>query len=545
MRQGGANGGRQIVFALRALAELAAGFDEIAALLAVTLGPGQGVVYNAVSAGSIERLSDAGTIARRVVALPGRRRNGGAMMARHLAWRMHEAYGDGAATAAVLARALVREGLKRIAAGVEPTALRDGFELALPVALDALAAEAMPLADAATLVGLATSVTGEAALGAVLGEIVDLLGGDAALTIEEFPVPYLEREYVAGAAWRAHPASRAMIPAGKGAIVLDQPLVLLADQSLATAEDVRATLEIAIQATPRRPLLIVPAQISKQALATVSANLEQGTLIAVAALLSSSGPALTDDLGDLAVLTGGTVLGEALGRPPARARSEDLGTARRVTLSRETLTIVGGAGEQAAVAERAAPLRRRMNGLPSDSEEWRRLQGRVGRLSGGCVILKLGAHSGTELAERRARAEKAFRLLTGAQAGGVVPGGGAAYLACVPALRAIGEGCDNPEARHGLAVLLAALEAPFLQIARNQKTVHPPLALAAAGASGRGYGLDVRTGDIVDMREAGIVDSLRVTQGALELAVSSAKSLLMTGVVVMPPASKRGQRVEP
>jgi chaperonin GroEL len=513
--------------------------------MAVTLGPTQGPILNALSSGSVELLSDAGTIARRVVEVPNRGRNVGAMILRHLAWRMHEQFGDGAATAAVLARAMVREAIGRVAAGVDPVSIRGGLEQALPAALTALAAQATPVDGQRTLEGVATGITGDPELGAVLGEIVDLLGSDAAITIEEFPTPYLDREYIAGATWRAHPATRAMIPEGRQEVVLENPLITLVDQRLAEVDDVRPALELAAQATQRRPLLIMAVKIDGQALATITANHARGTVHAIAAKLGATGLAQSDDLGDIAALTGGSVLADVLGRPPRRTQREDLGSARKVVLSRDTLTIVGGEGDPAAVSDRAARLRRAMANLTPGTPEWKRLPGRVARLSGGCAILKLGAQNGPQLTHKRAQAEKAFRVLTGMLGDGVVPGGGVAYLGCMPAVESVREGCTLPGHAHGVDVLLAALEAPFRQIAHNHGLVHPPLALEDVRRIGCNYGLDVLVGTYVDMRRAGILDSLRVMSGALELATSAATSVITTGVVVLPPAAKRERRVKP
>jgi chaperonin GroEL len=531
----------RVLFAPQALHDLAAGFDQLATLLAMTLGPTQGPIFNALSRGSVERLSDAGTIARRVVEVPGRGRNSGAMIARHLAWRMHEEYGDGAATAAVLARAMIHEAGKRIVAGGDPMAIRTGMEQALPVALAALAAEASP-ADPAVLTGAATAITGDPALGAVLGEIVDILGGDAALTIEEIPVPYLDREYVEGATWRAHPAARSMIAEGQREVVLDHPLIMLVDQPMTAFADIRPALEIAMRPVEQRPLLVIATKMSDQALATIVTNTAQGTVSAVASLLSSSGAALSDDLSDIGLITRGTVLADLVGRPPVRLCLEDLGTARKAVLTRESLIILGGAGDRAAIAERASTLRRRMETIDPTAEERKRLQGRLACLSGGNAILKIGAHGKTELADLRAQAEKAFRVLTGMFAGGFVCGGGVAFLGCEPALRAMREESDRND---GIDVLLAALEAPFAQIVENQGRLHPPLALESVRRLGCGYGVDVVTGGYVKMRERRIVDSLRVAQGALRLATSAAVSVFTTGVVVLPAASKRNLRPHP
>ncbi|HKG28860.1 MAG TPA: TCP-1/cpn60 chaperonin family protein, partial [Thermomicrobiales bacterium] len=416
--------GSQILFSPDALLRLTAGFDHLAAVMAVTLGPTQGPILNALSRGSVELVSDAGTVARRIVEVPDRGRNAGAMILRHLSWQMHERFGDGAATAAVLSRAMVSAGVARIAAGVDPASIGRGLERALPAALAALSAMSTPANGQAILEAAATGITGDAELAAVLGEIVDLLGPHAAMTIEELPISYLDREYVAGASWRAHPAARAMIPDGRPEIVLENALLMLVDQPLTEFDDVRPALELTMQAPGRRPLVIIAAKIGDRALATVIANQARGSMHVVAALINSSGAAHTDDLGDIAVLAGGTVLGDMLGRPPSRLRLEDLGSARRVAISRDTMTIVDGAGEPPAISERSSLLRRRMAGLTPSAEEWKRLQSRVARLGSGDAILKIGAHSKPELAHRRQQAEKAFRVLTGMLAEGVVPGGG-------------------------------------------------------------------------------------------------------------------------
>lgn len=526
-----------ILFPPEALGRLVAGFDRLAALMAATLGPAQPPVLNARDGGMVELISDAGTIARRVLEIPGRSENTGAMILRHLAWRMHEQFGDGAATAAVLARAMVREGVKRIEAGVSPVHIRDGLERGLPVALAALAAQAEPASGQAVLAGVATGITGDPELGAVLGEIVDFLGPDAAITVDEFPIPYLDREYVEGAYWRAHPASRGMIPEGQAEVVLDQPLVFIADGELGGAADLLPALEIA--AAGHRPLLIVPAKIATEALTTITANHARGTLTAVAAQLGASGLVVADELGDLAALTGATVMSDATGRPPRSLHRTDLGFARKAVVRRDALIVVDGAGDPSAVSDRTALVRRRLANISANDDEARRLQGRIARLSGGVAILKLGAHSETDLAHRRAQAEKAFRALTGLLTDGVLPGGGVAYLACIPAVQTVRSSIAQTAESSGLDVLLSALEALFLQIVRNHGLVHPPIALAEVQRRGTGYGFDALNDDYACLRERSILDSHQVLRGALQSATSAAISLLTTGAVILPPASRR------
>jgi len=336
-----------------------------------------------------------------------------------------------------------------------------------------------------------------------------------------------------------------MIPDGRPEIVLENALLMLVDQPLTEFDDVRPALELAMQVPGRRTLVIIAAKIGDRALATVIANQARGAMHVVAALINSSGATHTDDLGDMAVLTGGTVLGDMFGRPPSRLRLEDLGSARRVAISRDTMTIVDGAGEPVMISERSSLLRRRMAGLTPSAEEWKRLQSRVARLGGGNAILKIGAHSKPELAHRRQQAEKAFRVLTGMLAEGVVPGGGVAYLACLPTVESMREHCAMPDEEHGVDLFLDALEAPFKQIVHNHGLVHSPVALDNAKRLGCGVGFDVRTGTYVDMRQQGILDSLQVTRGALQLATSTAVSVLTTGVVVLPRQAKRAHRVRP
>jgi chaperonin GroEL len=536
--------GPKIVSAPEALVRLAAGFEELADVMALTLGPTQGPILNARPGGSVELLSDAGTIARRILEVPNRTRNTGAMILRDLAWRMHEQFGDGAATAAVLAGAMVHEGVQRIESGIDPVVIRDGLKYALRVATEALEAQAEPLEGEGALAAFATGVTGDEELGAVLGEVVDLLGPDAAITFEEFPVPHLDREYVEGAYWRAHPAARAMIPEGRAEIVLDNPLIVLVDQALAEADDVVPALEIAV-AEEWRPLLIVPAKFGDRALTTVLANQARGSVSVIVSILNTPAAALTADLEDIAVLTGGTVLADVRGRSPRRVQRLNLGTARKAIVRRDSLTIVGGAGDKGLVAERTALIRRQTTSYTPGEVDWQRLRRRVARLTGGIAILKLGARTEAELTLRRARAEKAFRALTGFMVEGAVPGGGVAYLECGRVLRAYRECSPVPGEEHGCDAMLAALNASFTRIVCNDGQVYPPLALAETRRLGSGYGLDVTKNEYVQMRERGIVDSLMVARGALQLATSAAISVLTTGVVVLPEESRRERRMRP
>jgi chaperonin GroEL len=536
---------QKIVFAPRALKALVAGFDDLASLLALTIGPERGSILSAREDGSVEVLSDAGTVARRIVEIPNRCRNTGAMIMRNLAWTMHEQYGDGAATAAILARAIVRQAMIRIEAGVDPVHIRGGLEHALRAALAQLDAQAEPAGSGRQLGAVATSMTGDPELGAVLGEIVDILGPAAAITIEEYPIPYLDREYLEGAYWRAHPATRAMIPEGQAEIVLDYPVVMLIDQVINEVDDILGGLEFAAQADGKRVLVIVAPKISNQALHAIALNQSRGTVSATVAVLTSVGQAQTTDLTDMAILTGGCVLADVKGDSPRFAHAEHFGAARRAIITRDSLTFVGGRGNSIAIDERRAEIKRQLARSSPMGKDREDLQKRLARFNGGIAILKIGAHSGTELTNRRNGAEKAFRTLTGMVDQGVVPGGGAAFLNCQQPVYSTRATCSTRGEEHGVDVLAAALPEPFLQLVRNHGSIHPVLALAHAEMRGCGFGFDALTGELVDVRDQGILDSARVAKGALQSAVSAAISLLTTSVVILPADSKRETRPRP
>ncbi len=526
---------QKIVFSPNALHLLVAGFDELAGALALTLGPSMGPIFNSREDGSVEMLSDAGTIARRIVEVPGRCHNAGAMMLRNLAWHMHEQYGDGAATAVVLARAIVRESIKRIEAGVDPVHIRGGLELGLSAAIHELDKLSEPAGDAKTLSAMATSMCGDPELGGVLAEIVDILGPSAAMSIEEYPIPYLDREYVEGAYWRAHPASRSMIPEGQTDVVLDDPLIMLVDQEITEFADVLGAFELAANTKVARKLLIVAPKVSEQVLQATALNQSRGAVSATFAALSTAGFALTIDLTDMGILTGGFVLSDVKGASPRKVRTEHLGSARRVILTRDSLTIVAGGGDPITIDERKAEAERQLAGASLTGKDRKELEERLARLNGGIAILKIGARMGTDLTHRRSEAEKAFRALTGIVKEGVVPGGGVAFLQCrdaVSSARKVSTVCGQ---EHGIDILVEALSAPFLQLVSNHLFVHPALALEDARQLGDGFGFNVLTGKHANMLEEGIINSVQVAKGALQSAVSAAISLITTEVVVLTP----------
>ncbi len=529
----------------QALLAMARGFERLAALLARTLGPCRGGVLHGRGRRAPELLADAGTVARRVVRLPERGEDAGAMLARNMVWTVRERYGDGAATAAVLARAMVRESVRSVAAGACPTRVRRGLERGLAAALPALGAQAIPVDGHEQLAGIAAGVTGDAELGRLVGELFDVLGPGAALQVEEYAAPFLDRAYLPGGRWRAYPAARALMPEGATELTLAEPLILAVDQRLARVSEVRRALELAAQAPGKPPLLIVARGISGDALTTLTLNHTRGALTIGAAILAGGAAELADDLADIALLTGGQVAAEALGRPPQATQPAWLGRAQRAVVTHEHVTITGGGGDDALLQRRVAELRGRMARLTLADPERDRLRLRAARLAGGVGIVKVGGYTAAEREQRKELARKALRVLDLALAEGMAPGGGAAYLACVPAVRAAQQGAASADEAAGVAAVARALAEPAAQIVRNHGAVHPPVALAEIERLGPGHAFDAGAGAYAHMAEAGILDSLAVLRGALMAATSAAAMLVTTDVLVLTSERRRRLSLRP
>jgi chaperonin GroEL len=449
------------------------------------------------------------------------------------------------ATASVLAQALLRGATRLVAAGADPMRLRPGIERGVAAAAEALAAQAVPAAGQDMLSRLATGVTGDPELGALLGEMFDILGVGAALLVEEFAAPHLDREYLDGGRWRARPAARALMPEGTAELTLDQPLVLVIDQKIDHLGQVQAALELAVR-TPGRPaLLLVARGIGGEALSTLTLNHARGALTIGAAIVTTSDPALSQDLDDIALMTGGQVLADLLGRPPQAVRPAYFGRARRATLSHEHLTIVGGSGDSQAIQQRVAELRGRVARLEYTHHDWERLRMRAARLAGGVGIIKVGAYTTRARDIKKELVKKALCVLAAALEEGLVPGGGVAYLNCRPAVLAARARCADADEAAGVGLVAAALDAPFAQIVSNHGGVYPPLARAEIERLGPGFGFDTLCGRYVSMADIGVLDSLSVTRGALRLAASTAVMASTTELVVLRPRQRRAPRMRP
>ncbi|GAB4435686.1 MAG: chaperonin GroEL [Chloroflexi bacterium OHK40] len=519
-----------VLLADEARAGLRQGFEQLAALLALTLGPTQGGVLASREVGRpVEALSSAATIARRFLSLPDPAQSAGAMLLRNMVWRVHEAVGDGCATAAVLARALVAEGTRSMAAGIHPEALRQGIEAGAGAALGVLRRLALPAAGEEVLEAVARGVVGDERLAAVLAEIFALLGEAAFVEIEDYVAPYLEREYVSGGRWQARLASPYLITdePRQRAVHHDCALALFAGEVTELAE-VRPLLEL-VAAQGRQRLLLVAHRVAGEALAAFVLNHRQGQLALCAAELSRVGAQREADLDDLAALCGARVYGPLSGRL-ATVTAAGLGSARRVEAGPGELVVICDQGGQARPG-RIAELRARLRASPPPAaDEGRELQARLARMAGATVRLKLGALHAIEREQLRQQAERGVRAVRLALAEGVVPGGGAAFLAGVDAALAAPVAGD---AIYGARAVASALRAPAQQIIANSGRRDGPALLAEIGRRPPGWGYDALRGQVVDLAEAGVLDAAAVAHAALQAATSAAVMFLTTDAVVL------------
>lgn len=520
---------RRLLFQQRAA--IADGFVQMSALLATTLGPDRGLVWNALGAGKPEPLTDCGVIARRVTRLNGQAENTGAMILRQAALSMHDRYLDGAAITAALAHTLVQEGHRLITAGVNPMLLRRGIEQAVEAACAAIMVQARPADTQQRLMQVALTATNDQPLANILGEMADVLGRTGAYVIEEYAAPLLDHDYIDGGRWSARPASRELMPPAAD-LVLEQPLIFVSADKIERFDQIQPALACALNDPDRPPLLVIASAVSGEALQALTINHTRGTITAGAALLLSAGAALTADLEDVAVLTGAQLAAADRGSAPQHARAAWMGRARRIVLKRDSLTIIGGNSDRAAAQRRVQALRAQLKAIDTADEAWERLRLRIARLSGGMGILKLGALTFQERDERKQRAKKAVRVLETALEGGIVPGGGAAYLNVIPTLRALRSDADV-DSSAGIGAVIHALYAPFLHLVSQRGDAAPQVALHAVLQGGGDSTFDVRAGMVASCWDAGILDSALILCAALQSAASAAIMALTTDVVIL------------
>ncbi|MBA4865657.1 hypothetical protein H1V43_30820 [Streptomyces sp. PSKA54] len=516
----------------QAYGQLLLGFDDLARALGGTLGPGSGTVLCGSGTDGGELVSSSAVLARRITQLHGHRRNTGAALLRETVLRVGAGHGDGCATTAVLAQALLHAAAKSVAAGAHPGRVRSGIALGVAAACGAMKDLAEPVAGELDLAGIALAATGDPELAALLAELTDVTGTHGAIRIQEADTPRAGRHYIDGARWPSRPAERAVLSHGVTELTLTEPVIALADLELSDAGQVRPLLEAAARLPARRPLLLVARAVSGAALTMLNANRSR----VLPVVLTTARTRQSEDLMDLALLTGASVISPELGLAPSGVQASHLGGARRAFVRRGDLTLTGGHGGREAAGDRAATLRtvawELLDGGPGERETAERLWWRQARLTGRTAVLTVGAATEQEVTARRDTAERTVRLLQGALRHGVVAGGGVAYLDCVPAVHVAARRCHDHDEALGAEAVATALEAPFLRILSNAGVTAPEIELHRVRELGPGHGIDVATGRPAEMRRLGIRDAASVTCGALEAAAETAGLLVSAEVVV-------------
>ena len=510
------------------------GVNVVADAVKVTLGPKGRYVVLDKRYGAPTITNDGVTIAREIE-LEDVFENQGAQLVREVATSTNDVAGDGTTTATVLAQAIVREGLKNVAAGANPMGLKRGIESAVEQVVDNLKSQSTEVSGKEDIARVATISSREREIGDVIADAIEKVGKDGVVNVEEGQTLGLELEFTEGMQFDKGYLSPYMITdPERMEAVLEEPYILVANQKLGGIKDLLPVLEQVIQAG--RPLLIVAEDVEGESLATIVVNKLRGTFQAVAVKAPGFGDRRKRMLEDIAILTGGEVITEELGLKLENTKLSQLGHARRVVIDKDSTTIIDGAGDSEAIKGRIKQLKSEVETTDSDFDR-EKLQERLAKLSGGVAVVKVGAATETEMKEKKHRVEDALQATRAALEEGIVPGGGVALLNAVTSIKL--EGFSDPDERTGAQIIVRALEEPLRQLAYNAG-LEGSVVVNNVRKAGKGQGLNVDTNEVEDLVKAGIIDPTMVTRSALQNAASIAKNILMTEAIVAEPPEKAG-----
>jgi chaperonin GroEL len=516
---------KQLVFDEVARRSLKKGVDRLADAVKVTIGPkGRNVVLDK-KYGSPTITNDGVTIARDIE-LDEPFENMGAQLVREVATKTDDVAGDGTTTAVVLAQALVTEGLKNVTAGANPMIVKRGLEKAVAVVVEELKRNARPVDSREDIANVAAISAADPAVGELIAEVMDKVGKDGVITVEEGQTIGLDKEYVEGMQFdRGYISPYFVTNADQMEAVLENAAVLVTDKKISAIADLLPALEKAVALG--KPLLIVAEDVDGEALATLVVNKLRGTVNVLAVKAPGFGDRRKEMLRDLAILTGGTVISEEVGRKLESVVPEDFGGARRVVATKDDTTIIEGNGDPAEIKGRMAQIKAQIEETTSDYDR-EKLQERLAKLAGGVAVIKVGAATEVELKEKKHRIEDALSTTRAAVEEGLVAGGGTALLQAIPALDALHLSGDE---QVGVSIVRKALEAPIRQIVENAGA-EGSVVVAAVRNAEKGHGYDALKGEYADMFAKGIVDAAKVTRSALQNAASIASMVLTTETLV-------------
>ncbi|AEV17595.1 chaperonin GroEL [Geobacillus sp. G4] len=516
---------KQIKFSEEARRAMLRGVDKLADAVKVTLGPkGRNVVLEK-KFGSPLITNDGVTIAKEIE-LEDPFENMGAKLVAEVASKTNDIAGDGTTTATVLAQAMIREGLKNVAAGANPMGIRRGIEKAVAVAVEELKAISKPIKGKESIAQVAAISAADEEVGQLIAEAMERVGNDGVITLEESKGFTTELDVVEGMQFdRGYVSPYMITDTEKMEAVLENPYILITDKKVSSIQELLPVLEQVVQ--QGRPLLIIAEDVEGEALATLVVNKLRGTFNAVAVKAPGFGDRRKAMLEDIAILTGGEVISEELGRELKSTTIASLGRAAKVVVTKETTTIVEGAGDSERIKARINQIRAQLEETTSEFDR-EKLQERLAKLAGGVAVIKVGAATETELKERKLRIEDALNSTRAAVEEGIVAGGGTALMNIYNKVAAIE--AEGDEAT-GVKIVLRAIEEPVRQIAQNAG-LEGSIIVERLKNEKPGIGFNAATGEWVDMIEAGIVDPTKVTRSALQNAASVAAMVLTTEAVV-------------
>jgi chaperonin GroEL len=521
---------KELRFNTEARRALEAGVNKLADAVRVTLGPkGQYVVLDK-KFGSPTITNDGVTIAREIE-LEDIFENQGAQLVKEVATKTNDIAGDGTTTATVLAQTIVREGLKNVAAGANPVILRGGIDKAVEGAVEAIRGQSKEISgrDEIARVGAISARSDE--IGNVIADAIDKVGKDGVVNVEEGQTFGLELEFTEGMQFdKGYLSPYFVTDQERMEAVLDEPYILIANQKIGNVQDLLPVLNQVMQSN--RPLLIVSEDVEGEALATLIVNKLRGTFTAAAVKAPGFGDRRKRMLEDIAILTGGEVITEELGLKLENTQMSQLGTARRVVITKDDTVIVDGGGDPEAIKGRINQIRAELETTDSDFDR-EKLQERLAKLAGGVAVIKVGAATETELKERKHRVEDALSATRAALEEGIVPGGGVALLKAQGSVADLVESLDGDE-RTGARIVFRALEEPIRQIAENAGA-DGSIVVDKVRAQGDSVGFNALSGEYEDLVASGIIDPAMVTRSALQNAASIGSLIVTTDVVVAEP----------
>ena len=519
---------KQIIYGEEARKALQGGIDKLANTVKITLGPkGRNVVLDK-KYGAPLITNDGVTIAKDIE-LEDAFENMGAQLVKEVATKTNDVAGDGTTTATLLAQALVREGMKNVAAGANPMVVKKGIMKAVEAAVAALKANAKPVTNSADIARVATISSGDEELGQIIADAMEKVTADGVITVEESKIAVTDSDVVEGMQFdRGYISPYMVTDTDKMEALIDDALVLITDKKISNIQEILPLLEQILKSGKK--LVIVAEDVEGEALSTILVNKLRGTFTCVAVKAPGFGDRRKEMLQDIAILTGGEVITSDLGLELSDTQLSQLGQARQIKVSKENTIIVDGAGDKEEIKARIAQIKVQIESTTSDFDR-EKLQERLAKLSGGVAVIRVGAATETEMKEKKLRIEDALAATKAAVEEGYVAGGGVALINAIPAVEALLDTEDQDE-KTGVKIVLKALEEPVRQIAANAG-LEGSVVLNNIVTSGKiGYGYNFAKDEYADMAEVGIIDPTKVTRSALQNAASVASMVLTTESLV-------------